>query len=240
MSARYIACLLAAVAAVLPAGGGPAADPGPAVRLAAAAPEPADEAPDVAPGEDGEDAGEDSDEDAGEDHAEDSDGDAAVTARSAPSAAPTTPSKPLKDERRPTGTATPVPTPAPTTPPGVPPRVPPGWDAAAEAAKWREVARMLREKGRQRPDPRIVDSFASKLSGERRGPGREKGSEPVASDVDGCNRAYGTAGQCIPTTLPPGVADLCAYLASRGFPPVRVNGVDPLGVDRDGNRVACD
>ena len=33
---------------------------------------------------------------------------------------------------------------------------------------------------------------------------------------------------------------LCAYLASRGFPPVRVNGVDPLGVDRDGNRVACD
>ncbi|MGD9525528.1 hypothetical protein [Pseudonocardia sp.] len=223
MSARYIACLLAALAAVLPAGGAPAADPGPAVRLVAA-PEPAEEGP-----------GEDSDEGLDESSDEDADEDAA-TARSAPSAAPTTPSKPLQGKPRPTTTAPPTSTTsAPTRTPGIPP----GWDPAAEAAKWAEVARTLREKRRQQPDPRVVDSFASQLSGERRGPGRTKRSEPVASDVDGCDRAYGTAGQCIPTTLPPGVADLCAYLASRGFPPVRVNGADTLGVDPDGNRVAC-
>lgn len=131
-------------------------------------------------------------------------------------------------------------TPAPTTVPLPPGTVlPPGWDPAAEGAKWRKLAKELAQKRRERPAPRVNESFASDLSGQQRRPGRKRASEFVAPDVDGCNRAYGTAGQCIPTQLPPGVAGLCEYLADRGFPPVRVNGADPLGVDPNGDRIAC-
>lgn len=49
------------------------------------------------------------------------------------------------------------------------------------------------------------------------------------SNPDGCNRAYGTGGQCIPKRQPGGKAVNCAYLTSHGFftVPLVVHG-DPL------------
>jgi hypothetical protein len=137
-------------------------------------------------------------------------------------------------------TSTPAPTPT-STPPPVPGRTaprpdPPGWNRAEEEAKWRDVAR----KPKERPAPRVHGSFASELSGERkRIPRRPQPPAPVPPDVDGCNRAYGNAAQCIPSELPPGQTDYCEYLRSHGFPPVRVNGSDPERLDADGNGIAC-
>jgi hypothetical protein len=133
-------------------------------------------------------------------------------------------------------TSTPAPTPPPVPGRAAPRPDPPGWNRAEEEAKWRDVAR----KPKERPTPRVHGSFASELSGERkRIPRRPQPPAPVPPDVDGCNRAYGNAAQCIPSELPPGETDYCAYFSSRGFPPVQVNGSDPERLDPDGNGIAC-
>jgi hypothetical protein len=85
-----------------------------------------------------------------------------------------------------------------------------------------------------------VGGFATELSGERkRIPDRPGPPAEVRPDVDGCNRAYGDAGQCIPSTLPPGTSDLCQYLREQGFRDIRVNGTDPERLDTDRNGLAC-
>lgn len=92
------------------------------------------------------------------------------------------------------------------------------------------------------PEPHVITTFAGQLQGPRRGagpPGRGL-SVPVRPDIDGCDRNYGEAAQCVPKTLPGGQTDLCAYLAQRGFKGVRVKGTDARGIDRNGNGVVCD
>ncbi len=58
------------------------------------------------------------------------------------------------------------------------------------------------------------------------------GPTPVkVTSVDGCNRAYGTASQCVPLLAPSGKAVNCAYLRSSGlFAKPLVVVEDPLGL----------
>lgn len=81
-----------------------------------------------------------------------------------------------------------------------------------------------------------------------------------AAALGGCHPAYGTDGQCLPA-IPPSMADHAAAMRDAGMDPatmdhpwaceevamffpdgvaVRVPGVDPDGLDPDGNGVACD
>ena len=91
------------------------------------------------------------------------------------------------------------------------------------------------------PEPHVITSFADELTGPRK-PVPAKGglTVPVRSDIDGCDRNYGEASQCVPEALPGGQTDICAYLAQRGIKGVRVKGADTRGVDRNRNGVACD
>lgn len=60
----------------------------------------------------------------------------------------------------------------------------------------------------------------------------KRGPAPVrVTSVDGCNRAYGTASQCIPLLAPGGAAVTCAYLQARGlFAKPLIVVTDPLGL----------
>jgi hypothetical protein len=91
------------------------------------------------------------------------------------------------------------------------------------------------------PEPHIITTFADQLQGGRTPvPRRGLQPVPVRSDVDGCNRDYGTAAQCIPKALPGGQGDICSYLAKRGITGVKVRGADRKGIDRNRNGVVCD
>ena len=63
------------------------------------------------------------------------------------------------------------------------------------------------------------------------------GPTPVkVSSVDGCNRNYGTAAQCVPLLAPGGKAVNCAYLRSSGlFAKPLVVVEDPLGLLKKNN-----
>lgn len=89
-----------------------------------------------------------------------------------------------------------------------------------------------------------VHSFADDLHGKVKGPGRKKASQPVSPTVSGCDRHYGSANVCVPTAFPAEVAETpaarCAWLADHDYGRPEVNGKDdPLGLDRDGDGVAC-
>ncbi|MER6346687.1 galactose oxidase early set domain-containing protein [Streptomyces sp. NPDC001595] len=89
-----------------------------------------------------------------------------------------------------------------------------------------------------------IHSFADSLEGQTRGPGKKRASQPVSPTVSGCDRHYGSANVCVPTAFPPQVkktaAARCAWLKQNDYGRLKVNGKDdPLGLDRDGNGVAC-
>jgi hypothetical protein len=91
------------------------------------------------------------------------------------------------------------------------------------------------------PQPHIIKTFANGLTGRRAAlPKGPVASVPVRSDVDGCDRAYGEASQCVPDTLPRGQTDLCGYLAKNGLRAVRVHGTDVRNLDPNHNGIACD
>jgi hypothetical protein len=91
------------------------------------------------------------------------------------------------------------------------------------------------------PEPHIIGTFASELAGRRLPvPQKPVRSVPVRADVDGCNRDYGDAGQCIPNRLPPGQTDLCLYLAEHGMKNAKSRGADRSRIDLNRNGVVCD
>jgi hypothetical protein len=91
------------------------------------------------------------------------------------------------------------------------------------------------------PEPHIITTFADQLQGGRTPvTGRGLQPVPVRPDIDGCNRDYGTAAQCIPKALPGGQGDICSYLAKRGIKGVKVRGADRSRIDRNRNGVVCD
>lgn len=88
----------------------------------------------------------------------------------------------------------------------------------------------------------------SRRVGQEVAAARGQARGPVAApkrleDVDGCERAYGTAGQCLPVNPPadvsmPGMWHCVDVL--RLFPAgLRVNGSDPLMLDADSDGLAC-
>ncbi|WP_127506201.1 hypothetical protein [Actinoplanes solisilvae] len=62
----------------------------------------------------------------------------------------------------------------------------------------------------------------------------------IPPNVDGCDRAYGTRTQCVPTTFPASAKDKCAWLLANGFTGLTVRAPDRHRLDLDGNGIACD
>lgn len=93
------------------------------------------------------------------------------------------------------------------------------------------------------PDPQ-VHSFADGLSGKVHKAGKKRTAQRLSPTLSGCDRHYGYAGVCVPTVFPSGVrktaAARCAWLKANDYGRLKVNGQDdPLGLDRDGDGVAC-
>ncbi|WP_190128983.1 galactose oxidase early set domain-containing protein [Streptomyces mashuensis] len=89
-----------------------------------------------------------------------------------------------------------------------------------------------------------VHGFARHMTGEVKGPGQQRSHEPVSPQIAGCDRHYGEANVCVPTVFPKAVAATtearCTWLKEHGYGRLRLNGrADPLGLDLDGNGVAC-
>ncbi|MEU5539890.1 galactose oxidase early set domain-containing protein [Streptomyces sp. NPDC020362] len=89
-----------------------------------------------------------------------------------------------------------------------------------------------------------VHSFADGLKGVTSGPGRKRSSQEVSATISGCDRHYGSVNVCVPTVFPPQVkrtaAARCSWLEQNHYGRLRVNGGDdPLGLDRNGDKVAC-
>lgn len=89
-----------------------------------------------------------------------------------------------------------------------------------------------------------VHSFADSLSGKTEGPRKKRTSQKVPVTVAGCDRHYGTVNVCVPTAFPKSVRATaqarCAWLKENHYGRLKVNGGDdPLGLDRNGDGVAC-
>jgi hypothetical protein len=58
--------------------------------------------------------------------------------------------------------------------------------------------------------------------------------------VTGCDFDYGTAGQCVPWTVPGASPQArCAWLRSNGFGPLRVAGTNRQNLTEDARGYAC-
>ncbi|WP_180686427.1 galactose oxidase-like domain-containing protein [Streptomyces gossypiisoli] len=89
-----------------------------------------------------------------------------------------------------------------------------------------------------------VHSFADDLSGKVTGPGKKRASQKVPTTVSGCDRHYGSANVCVPTTFPADVkkttAARCTWLKQHDYGRLKVNGKDdPLLLDPNKDGVAC-
>jgi hypothetical protein len=92
------------------------------------------------------------------------------------------------------------------------------------------------------PAPHIL-SFAQGLSASPRKLPTAPAPVPQTPGSDGCDHDYGTAGQCVPWTFPPGVDDTpqarCAWLGVHGYAALPVHGRDRLHLDRNRDGIAC-
>lgn len=151
----------------------------------------------------------------------------AAASTSPPATGPTAPSTPATGPASPlpTASSTAVSTAAGAPPPGAPTASLPPLAGVTTATP---------------PRPHVITNFANRLGPRRAAPPGRALTVPVRSDVDGCDRNYGTASQCVPGTLPAGQTDVCAYLAQRGIKGVRVSGTDVKRLDGNHNGVACD
>ncbi|POX49964.1 galactose oxidase-like domain-containing protein [Streptomyces sp. Ru72] len=89
-----------------------------------------------------------------------------------------------------------------------------------------------------------VHSFADSLEGTTTGAGTKRTSQKVSPTISGCDRHYGSVNVCVPTVFPPQVkkttAARCAWLKANDYGRLKVNGKDdPLGLDPNGDGVAC-
>jgi hypothetical protein len=86
--------------------------------------------------------------------------------------------------------------------------------------------------------PHIMDFAAGSTRTPEKLPTADVPSS-VSSTIDGCDRNYGTAAQCVPLTLPNGATNWCAWLAAHGYTNLRVVGVDDKHLDPKGTGIAC-
>jgi hypothetical protein len=90
-----------------------------------------------------------------------------------------------------------------------------------------------------------IHDFADDLAHTpKKNPGKRT-STPVAVDISGCDRHYGSINVCVPTVFPHTVAATtkarCAWLATNEYGRLKVNGKDdPLRLDPNRNGTACD
>jgi hypothetical protein len=85
-----------------------------------------------------------------------------------------------------------------------------------------------------------VQEFGSRSRAPQAGPAASPTAKRTAqTDIDGCDHAYGTTGQCVPWTFPPGVTGRCAWLRAHNFGPLPVHGPDRLGLDTNHDQIAC-
>jgi hypothetical protein len=89
-----------------------------------------------------------------------------------------------------------------------------------------------------------VHAFADSLDGSVKEPGKKRRSAKVSPTISGCDRHYGTANVCVPTTFPDEVkkttASRCAWLKANDYGRLKINGKDdPLRLDRNRDGVAC-
>ena len=57
---------------------------------------------------------------------------------------------------------------------------------------------------------------------------------------NGCATGYGEVTQCVPARAPGGGETTCAYVVTVFPKGIAVTGTDTLGLDADGNGIACD
>jgi hypothetical protein len=89
------------------------------------------------------------------------------------------------------------------------------------------------------PAPYVQD-FGSPSEGARAGPAASPTVTISArANLDGCDHAYGTAGQCVPWTFPAGVSDRCGWLHAHNFGALPIHGPDRLGLDPNHDGIAC-
>jgi hypothetical protein len=89
-----------------------------------------------------------------------------------------------------------------------------------------------------------VHDFADDLARAPKKPLKKRSSVAVDPQIAGCDRHYGNAGVCVPTTFPKTVARTtaarCAWLATHDYGRLKVNGADdPLRLDPNRDGVAC-
>ncbi len=127
---------------------------------------------------------------------------------------------------------------------------PPGWYMlfAVDANGVPSVAKWVHLKGPEALSATDasahVHSFADAPRGRVTGPREKRAAQPVGPAVSGCDRHYGSANVCVPTSFPAGVRQStdarCAWLTRHGYGRLKVNGEDdPLRLDRDGDGLAC-
>ncbi|MET9389881.1 galactose oxidase-like domain-containing protein [Streptomyces sp. NPDC006624] len=89
-----------------------------------------------------------------------------------------------------------------------------------------------------------VHDFADAPEGKASGPGKKRTAQKVSPTISGCDRHYGSVNVCVPTHFPAEVkkttAARCEWLRANDYGRLRLNGKDdPLGLDRNGDGVAC-
>lgn len=107
--------------------------------------------------------------------------------------------------------------------------------------------------GEDDPGPAAKPATAQELTAAGKGTAAERAAagrraaaqvlgDPKASGVlsNGCAAGYGRVDQCVPARAPGGGETTCMYVATVFPQGIEVTGKDTLGLDADGNGVACD
>ncbi|MFJ8333649.1 galactose oxidase-like domain-containing protein [Streptomyces sp. NPDC094437] len=127
---------------------------------------------------------------------------------------------------------------------------PPGWYMlfAVDAGGIPSLAKWVHLTGPKSLTPDTasahIHTFANAPKAKATGPQKKRTSEQVPTTLSGCDRHYGTANTCVPTTFPPTVKNTptsrCTWLSQNNYPRLKLNGADdPLGLDADGDGVTC-
>ncbi|MEV6207300.1 hypothetical protein [Kitasatospora sp. NPDC051914] len=104
------------------------------------------------------------------------------------------------------------------------------------------VAPAQRPASQQTPAPHI-HGFARGLKASPEQLPTSASPVPQEPGSDGCDHAYGTAGQCVPWVFPPGVGSTtrarCAWLTAHGLGELQVHGRDRMHLDRNRDGIIC-
>jgi Domain of unknown function (DUF1929) len=128
---------------------------------------------------------------------------------------------------------------------------PPGWymlfavdaNGVPSVAKWVHLQGPSAASATAAAEPH-QHAFAGSLKGKVTEAGEKRTSQKVSTYISGCDRHYGSANVCVPTSFPPRVRRTaqarCTWLKQNDYGRLKVNGGDdPLGLDRNRDGTAC-